>query len=86
MSFRLTDDESEALLSFKKHCEYTVEYIERILANNESGDANCDEIDWVYADNARGIELQADWNTMNVEIRTIQDMHKRLEEYKEGLE
>lgn len=85
MSFRLTDDESEALLSFKKHCESTVEYIERILAKDELH-GQCDEIDWVYADNARGIVLQADWNTMNVEIRTIQDMHKRYEEYKEGLE
>ena len=83
MAFTLTTDEVTALESFKSHCEYTEKYIDRLLYNNTNGDADCDELEWIYADNARGLVLQADWSTMHGEIRVIQDMEKRYAEYKD---
>ena len=80
--FTLTDEERTDLKSFKDHCETTVGYIEDLLKNTDI-DEWCSQIDWIYADNARGIILEADWNTMNGEIRTIQDLYKRYEEWKE---
>ena len=84
-NFTLTDEERIDLESFKNHCETTVRYIEDLLNTDRRFkiDVDCHEIDWIYADNARGIILDADWNTMHLQIRTIQDLYKRYEEWKE---
>ena len=85
MTFTLTADEVSALEGLKNHFEHTGENIDRLLAANQTGDIgnDSDELEWIYADNARGLELLADWNTMNGEIRVIQDMEKRYAEYKD---
>lgn len=80
-NFTLTAQERHDLESFRDHCKHTIEYIDDLL-NNEKIDDDCSEIDWIYADNARGIILDADWNTMHLQIRTIQDLYKRYQEWK----
>ena len=92
-NFTLTAQERHDLESFRDHCKHTIEYIDDLL-NNEKIDDDCSEIDWIYADNARGIILDADWNivknhsfvshTMHLQIRTIQDLYKRYQEWKEA--
>ena len=85
MSFTLTADEVTALEGLKNHFEHTGENIDRLLAANQTGDIgnDSDELEWIYADTARGIELQADHNTQWWNIRIIQDMEKRYAEYKD---
>ena len=85
MTFTLTADEVTALESFKSHCEHTEGNIDRLLDANGTGDIgyDCYELEWIYADTARGIELLADHNTQHWNIRVIQDMEKRYSEYKE---
>ena len=85
MKFILTDNEKEALIEYKKHCEYTSEYIESILAQKEIG-SDCDEIGYVVRDNTQGIELRADWNVMHNEIRKIKALGERYEAYQESFE
>ena len=82
--FTLTEEERIVLESFKDHCKYTMRYIQELL-NMKEIDEWCSEIDYIYADNARGIQLEADWNTMNGEIRVIKALYKRYEEWKDVL-
>ena len=85
MTFTLIADEVSALERYKEHCEHTGENIDRLLDANGTGDIgyDCMELEWIYADTARGIELQADHNTQWWNIRIIQDMEKRYAEYKD---
>ena len=85
MTFTLIADEVSALERYKEHCEHTGENIDRLLDANGTGDIgyDCMELEWIYADTARGIELQADHNTQHWNIRIIKDMEKRYSEYKE---
>ena len=85
MTFTLTADEVSALEGLKNHFEHTGENIDRLLAANQTGDIGIDshELECIYADTARGIELQADHNTQWWNIRIIQDMEKRYAEYKD---
>ena len=83
MNFILTDNEIGALESFKSHCESTVENIDDYLASNAKGYADKDLLYYIYADNARGIVLEADWNVMHNEIRTIQELNKRYSDWED---
>ena len=73
MTFTLTADEVSALEGLKNHFEHTGENIDS------------HELECIYADTARGIELQADHNTQWWNIRVIQDMEKRYAEYKDTI-
>ena len=81
--FKLTDEEYDALDSFKRHCKNTVKYIEEYLEQMDRGIHDETLLYYIYADNARGIELIADWNVMWNEIRIIQELHKRFSKWED---
>jgi hypothetical protein len=80
--FKLKDEEIMALESFKDHCirsaEYIKEYLDQYLNKNFQ---DKDLLEWIHAENTRGVEVIADHNIMHDELRTIQDLEKRFSKW-----
>jgi hypothetical protein len=80
--FKLKEEEIMDLESFKDHCIRSAEYIKEYLdlyLNKDFHDK--DLLQWIHAENTRGIEVIADHNIMNNELRTIQDLEKRFSKW-----
>ena len=83
--FELTDEEIDALDSFKDHCDYTIKCITDFLNDYKKGIVDGDTLGYIHAENTRGIDVIADYNIMNRELRTIQELEKRYSEYENNL-
>lgn len=79
MDFTLTEEEIKAFEALKDSFEHSIGYIEELLKNNEEGDADVDELYYIYADHVRGLERIADHNTLWNSRDVIDNCYDRLQ-------